>query len=58
MGTDTQRLQDYHECISREVLAAVAGFSVPHLHRMARARNDSNSLCLGVGKDGNDDTLI
>ncbi len=49
MLTDTQNLQDYTECIdtvqqyihehideplNREVLAAVANFSVPHFHRI------------------------
>ncbi len=52
MVTDTQSLQDYYGCINdvkryirehideplnREMLAAVAGFSVPHFHRIFTA---------------------
>ena len=52
MATDIHRLRDYTECIDeveryirehideplhREVLAAVAGFSVPHFHRIFTA---------------------
>ena len=53
MVTDTQLVDDYSECIadvmryirehireplSRDVLAEVAGFSVPHFHRVFRAQ--------------------
>ena len=60
MLTDTQGLQDYSERIdyvkqyirehvdeplSREVLAAVAGFSVPHFHRIFKACVGENIAC-------------
>ncbi len=58
MLTDTQTLQDYSDCIEdvmqyirehinepldREVLAAIAGFSIPHFHRVFTAQTGESA---------------
>ena len=59
MLTDTQTLQDYSDCIKdvmqyirehinepldREVLAAIAGFSIPHFHRVFTAHVGESAI--------------
>ena len=59
MLTDTQTLQDYSDCIEdvmqyirehinepldREVLAAIAGFSIPHFHRVFTAHVGESAI--------------
>jgi AraC family transcriptional regulator len=59
MLTDTQTLQDYSDCIEdvmqyirehinepldREVLAAIAGFSIPHFHRVFTAHAGESAI--------------
>src|SRR5215216_4351134 len=60
MLTDVQSLQEYSGCIEdvkryirehinepldRETLAAVAGFSIPHFHRVFRAHVGESAVC-------------
>jgi AraC family transcriptional regulator len=59
MLTDTQTLQDYSDCIDdvmryirehinepldREVLAGIAGFSIPHFHRVFTAHVGESAI--------------
>ena len=59
MLTDTQTLQDYSDCIEdvmqyirehinepldREVLAGIAGFSIPHFHRVFTAHVGESAI--------------